>query len=98
MTPENSAGGAETPPAEAAARPHDHLVESLIDRLPGRVQTSIRWLRRPDSWWARVPAGVLLVIGGILSILPLLGIWMLPLGLMLAHADLVKLGFAHDPR
>lgn len=34
----------------------------------------------------RVPAAILLIFGGLLSILPVLGIWMLPLGLMLLCA------------
>lgn len=35
----------------------------------------------------RVPLGILLIIGGLLSFLPFLGIWMLPLGLMLLAVD-----------
>jgi hypothetical protein len=38
-----------------------------------------------------VPLGVLLVLGGALSILPVLGIWMLPLGLVLLALDVVLL-------
>ena len=67
---------------------HEHRLERLIDRLPGRAQAATRWLRQPSSRWARIPAGMLLVGGGVLSILPLLGLWMLPLGLMLLAEDL----------
>lgn len=35
----------------------------------------------------RIPAAVLLILGGIFSFLPVLGIWMLPLGLMLLAVD-----------
>jgi hypothetical protein len=35
----------------------------------------------------RISAGVLLVLGGVFSILPFLGIWMLPLGLLLVAHD-----------
>ena len=87
MTPETEAGGDETPPTETAARRHDRRIESLIDRLPTRIQYALRWLRRPTSWWARVPAGLLLVAGGLLSIVPFLGLWMLPFGLMLLAED-----------
>ncbi|MEO7050105.1 MAG: hypothetical protein ABI128_00420, partial [Rhodanobacter sp.] len=38
--------------------------------------------------WLRVPIGVLLILGGIFSILPLLGLWMLPLGLILLAQDI----------
>lgn len=71
---------------------HDHLlVETLIDRLPDRMRAPTRWLRRPSSRWARIPAAVLLVFGGLLSILPLLGLWMLPLGLLLLAEDVPPL-------
>lgn len=68
-----------------------HLVEALIARLPDRFRSSVRWLRQPSSRWARIPAGVLLVSGGLLSVLPLLGLWMLPLGLMLLAEDVPPL-------
>ena len=35
----------------------------------------------------RIPVGLLLVLGGVFSILPGLGIWMLPLGLLLMASD-----------
>jgi hypothetical protein len=35
----------------------------------------------------RIPAGLLLIAGGVFSFLPALGIWMLPLGLMLMAYD-----------
>lgn len=39
----------------------------------------------------RIPAGVGLVIGGLLGWLPILGFWMLPLGLVLLSADFAPL-------
>ena len=36
----------------------------------------------------RVPLGVVLVIGGMLFFLPFLGLWMIPLGLMVLAVDL----------
>lgn len=48
----------------------------------------LRWLRHPASRWARIPTGTLLMLGGIFSILPGLGIWMLPLGLLLLSTDI----------
>lgn len=41
----------------------------------------------PKSAWLRVPIGVLLVIFGILGFLPVLGFWMLPLGLAVLAID-----------
>jgi hypothetical protein len=39
----------------------------------------------------RVPAAVLLILGGLLSVLPVLGLWMLPLGFMLLAVDVPQL-------
>ncbi|RYE29171.1 MAG: hypothetical protein EOP23_22055 [Hyphomicrobiales bacterium] len=55
--------------------------------LPARVAASLRWLRHPASRLIRIPAGIALIVGGIFSFLPLLGAWMLPLGLLLLAAD-----------
>ncbi len=52
------------------------------------MQTLTRWLRKPASKWARIPAGVLLIVGGFLGFLPLVGFWMLPLGLILLAEDI----------
>lgn len=44
---------------------------------------------RKDSWFPiRFPAAVLLIAGGLLGFLPVLGFWMLPLGLLLLAVDL----------
>jgi len=56
--------------------------------LPRRAGRSIRWLREPSARWVRIPVGLLLIAGGVFSILPLLGVWMLPLGLLLLAQDL----------
>lgn len=59
----------------------------LESSLPDRLASALRWLRHPASRWARLPAGLVLIFGGVFSFLPLLGVWMLPLGLMLIAAD-----------
>jgi hypothetical protein len=44
---------------------------------------------RRDSWFPiRFPVALLLIVGGVFSFLPVLGIWMLPLGLLLLAVDL----------
>ena len=48
----------------------------------------MRWLREPSFRWVRIPLGILLIIGGFLSILPVLGIWMVPLGALLLAQDI----------
>jgi hypothetical protein len=61
--------------------------KGLENEVPGQVARILRSLRHPQSRWIRIPAGLLLVLGGIFSILPFLGIWMLPLGLLLIAYD-----------
>ena len=59
----------------------------LEQEVPDRVGFWIRNLRHPKAMWIRIPTGILLILGGIFSILPFLGIWMLPLGLLLIASD-----------
>jgi hypothetical protein len=60
-------------------------------RLPAGPATFVAWLRKPSSKLVRFPLGILLIIGGVFSILPILGLWMLPLGLILIAQDIVWL-------
>ncbi len=72
---------------ERDATMDDERLERLIDRLPRFLRSSIRWLRKPPMIWLRIPAGFLLIVGGLLSFLPILGLWMLPLGAILLSDD-----------
>jgi hypothetical protein len=60
----------------------------LEHEVPGKVARILRNLRHPEAKWIRLPVGVLFVFGGIFSILPVLGLWMLPLGLLLMAYDI----------
>jgi hypothetical protein len=53
-----------------------------------RLDATIRWLQARRARLVRVPLALLLIIGGVFSFLPFLGVWMLPLGLMLLAIDL----------
>jgi hypothetical protein len=79
-------GGA-SPARDGASEHHERRLERLIDRLPERLQKAIRWLRRPGLRWLRLVAGVLFIAGSFLSILPIFGIWMLPVGVVLLAED-----------
>lgn len=81
---------------ERAAQRRERRLDRLIDRLPRGLQPTVRWLRRPSSRWVRFPAGVLLVLGGLAFILPFLGLWMLPLGLVLLSEDVPPLQRMND--
>ena len=84
-------------PATRAAAPHrEQRLVRLIERLPQNLQATIRWLRRPSSRWVRMIGGVLLIAGAFLSILPVFGLWMLPLGLMLLAEDIAPLRRVRD--
>lgn len=61
---------------------------AALERLLPSSRTPLAVLRR-DSWrLVRLPLAFLLIIGGIFSFLPVLGIWMLPMGLLLLAIDL----------
>ena len=66
----------------------DARIEALLRRLPARIGSGVAWLREPSRYVIRFAVGILLVLGGIFSILPVLGIWMLPLGLALLAEDM----------
>jgi hypothetical protein len=74
-------------PIPSGTAPRADRLASLIARLPPRIGRATARLLHPHMRWARIPAGILLVIGGVFSILPVLGIWMLPLGLILLAED-----------
>jgi len=61
------------------------------NHLPGWAVPVLRWLRKPSSRWIRIPVGLLLVAAGLLSFLPVFGLWMLVPGLLLLSLDLPAL-------
>lgn len=65
--------------------------DRLQNRIPATAAHALQWLRRPEARIVRLPLGILMVLGGIFSFLPVLGVWMLPLGLLLLAVDLVFL-------
>ena len=75
------------PPAPVTARDWDERVDRATAKLPERAQRMVRWLREPARFPVRLVAAILLILGGIFSILPVLGLWMLPLGLALLAQD-----------
>ena len=69
----------------------DHRLERLIRRLPEHRQGPVRWLRSPAARWVRLPLGVLCILGSLLFILPIFGLWMLPVGLLILAEDVPML-------
>jgi len=66
-------------------------LDRLERRLPGWMARGFRRLREPSARSLRALVGLLLVAAGLLSFLPVLGLWMLPLGLLLLAQDLPPL-------
>ena len=80
-------GGLVTMSGRHTADDGDWRLEKLIDRLPPRLRQVLRSLLQPSRRGLGIFAGLLLIVGGILAFLPVLGIWMLPLGLALLAED-----------
>ncbi|WP_254070160.1 DUF2892 domain-containing protein [Acidisphaera sp. L21] len=79
------------PAPEPHSQHRERRLALLIRRLPHRVQGIVHWLRRPSARWVRIPAGILLILGSVLFILPVFGLWMLPFGLILLAEDVAPL-------
>jgi hypothetical protein len=69
------------------------LFDRTLDRLERRARLSraIRWARDPAKRHHRIPLGILCVIGGLFWFLPVVGLWLLPVGLVLIAHDVPRL-------
>jgi hypothetical protein len=70
---------------------YDALLFRFEERLPVWIAKKSRALREPQAKLVRIPTAGLLIVGGVFSFLPVLGLWMLPLGLLLLAVDLPSL-------
>jgi hypothetical protein len=55
--------------------------------VPKYISLFGRRIRMPQSVILRVALGIAAIIGGVFSFLPVLGVWMLPLGLLILSID-----------
>jgi hypothetical protein len=81
---------------QAARDASEQKLEKAYDKLeehaPDPVARAIRWLRNPKGRWARLPLGILLVGAGFLGpVVPVLGIELIPIGLLLIAQDVPPL-------
>ena len=53
-----------------------------------KIRFASRELHLPQSRTVRVGIGILLVAGGLVGFLPVLGFWMIPLGLLVLSVDI----------
>lgn len=73
---ENKTGSTQTPPASA------------VGRVRRKIKLGSYQIRLPESALLRIAIGMLLVMGGLLWFLPILGLWMLPLGILVLSVDI----------
>ena len=70
----------------------DGTFEQALQRLEAEVPPAaarlLRRLSEPNATYIRLPVAILCIAGGFLWFLPLLGIWMMPLGLLLLAFDI----------
>ncbi len=69
----------------------DALLYRFEARLPDWIARKSRALRQPQARLWRIPTAGFLIVGGVFSILPVFGLWMLPLGLLLLAVDMPSL-------
>jgi len=65
----------------------DQEMEKLEQHLPKLAAKFLNWLRASKNRWLRIPMAILFVLGGLVGFLPILGFWMIPLGLALIAYD-----------
>jgi hypothetical protein len=77
---------------DAAQHKLDEAYDALEEHAPDRVARAIRWLRNPRGKWVRLPLGILLVAAGFLGpVIPVLGLELIPVGLLLIAQDVPPL-------
>lgn len=59
--------------------------------LPDWLRTKLDWTRENIPFGVRSLLGLLLIGGGILGFLPILGFWMIPLGILVIALDIAPL-------
>ncbi len=64
------------------------LFEQKLPRFFSRV---VDWVRRPTSRLIRLPVAFFLILFGMFGFLPVVGFWMVPLGLLLIARDVPAL-------
>jgi hypothetical protein len=65
----------------------NEALDELERETPDRITHIIRWLRTPEARNVRLPIGILCVIASFFWFLPVIGIELLPIGLLLIAVD-----------
>jgi hypothetical protein len=74
----------------APARRHPYVVRARrkITMAKKKISFANRQLHLPESKPIRLGIGILLVAGGLVGFLPVVGFWMIPLGLLVLSVDI----------
>ncbi|WP_036261354.1 hypothetical protein [Methylocapsa aurea] len=68
-------------------------MDSPVDKpATSRSRRLLQRLKEPQWRLARIPVGATLTLGGLVGFLPLVGFWMLPLGLAILAVDIPVAG------
>lgn len=65
----------------------DRQLDALNNHLPRWMARALDRARKPGAVWVRAPLALALMAGGVVGFLPVLGFWMIPLGLALLALD-----------
>lgn len=71
----------------SGAQTLDVAYRALEKELPARLGRALDGLRSPGARWVRIPLGLLCIAGAVLWFLPVVGIELLPVGLLLLAQD-----------
>ena len=63
------------------------MTEEQLRARRAKLRSFMRGVRHPSIRFVRIPLGILLVLCGVLGFLPVLGFWMLPLGIVVLAVD-----------
>lgn len=65
----------------------DRAFDRLEEHTSDRITRALEWIRSPSSRWVRIPLGILCIAASFFFWLPVLGLWLLPIGLLLVAQD-----------
>lgn len=65
----------------------ERAFDELGREVPDAVTRVILWLRSPGARRVRFPLGILCIAGSVFWFLPVLGLWFMPVGLLLIAQD-----------
>jgi len=65
----------------------DAAFRKLEKETPDFISRAILWLKKPEARMIRLPLGILFIAGGLMWFMPVVGIEMLPIGLLLVAID-----------